>query len=37
MEGVNMKEEIQAEIKKKRNRMSAQVSRDRRKMKIQEL
>lgn len=31
------KEDIQAEIKKKRNRMSAQISRDRKKLKIQEL
>jgi len=31
----NIKDEIQEEIKKKRNRISAQNSRDRRKMKIQ--
>ena len=30
-------EDVIAEIKKKRNRMSAQISRDRKKMKIQEL
>lgn len=37
VEGVDIKEQIQAEIKKKRNRMSAQISRDRKKIQIQEL
>lgn len=31
------KEDIQTELKKKRNRMSAQISRDRKKMKLKEL
>ena len=37
VEGVDIKEQLQAEIKKKRNRMSAQISRDRKKIQIQEL
>lgn len=37
VEGVDAKDDEQAQIKKKRNRVSAQVSRDRKKLKIQEL
>ena len=34
---ITSKEDIQTELKKKRNRMSAQISRDRKKMKLKEL